>query len=84
MFSSVAHAQAQRERDLLQARVENAEADLERERGVHRRELRRKGKVVEEVPPFLLAASTASCRTHMQLLGRRRQKCRSCGSRSMN
>ncbi|KXZ44868.1 VFL3 protein [Gonium pectorale] len=38
-----------KDRDLLQARVEAAEAELERERGLHRRELRRKAKEQQEV-----------------------------------
>ncbi|KAG2492361.1 hypothetical protein HYH03_009309 [Edaphochlamys debaryana] len=38
-----------KERDLLQARVEAAEAELERERGLHRRELRRRGKEQQEL-----------------------------------
>lgn len=41
--------QVRKERDLLQARVEAAEAELERERGLHRRELRRRGKETQEV-----------------------------------
>ncbi len=42
-------AQVRKERDLLEARVEAAEAELERERGLHRRELRRKAKENQEV-----------------------------------
>ncbi|GLI61493.1 hypothetical protein VaNZ11_003821 [Volvox africanus] len=38
-----------KERDLLQARLEAAEAELERERGVHRRELRRRAKEQQEL-----------------------------------
>lgn len=38
----------QKERDLLQARAESLEADLQRERGLHRRELRKKAKDVHE------------------------------------
>ncbi|PNH10242.1 Coiled-coil domain-containing protein 61 [Tetrabaena socialis] len=38
-----------KERDLLQARVEAAEVELERERGLHRRELRRRGKEQQEL-----------------------------------
>ncbi|KAG2447714.1 hypothetical protein HYH02_007174 [Chlamydomonas schloesseri] len=38
-----------KERDLLQARVEAAEAELERERGLHRRELRRRAKEQQEL-----------------------------------
>ena len=41
--------QVRKERDLLQARVEAAEAELERERGLHRRELRRRAKEQQEV-----------------------------------
>ncbi|EFJ40344.1 hypothetical protein VOLCADRAFT_84510 [Volvox carteri f. nagariensis] len=40
---------ARKERDLLQARLEAAEAELERERGVHRRELRRRAKEQQEL-----------------------------------
>ncbi|CAD7704240.1 unnamed protein product [Ostreobium quekettii] len=39
----------QKERDLLQSRAESSEAELERERGLHRRELRRKAKQIQEV-----------------------------------
>ncbi|GLC57436.1 Centrosomal protein CCDC61 [Pleodorina starrii] len=38
-----------KERDLLQARLEAAEAELERERGLQRRELRRKAKEQQEL-----------------------------------
>ncbi|GFR50998.1 hypothetical protein Agub_g13324 [Astrephomene gubernaculifera] len=38
-----------KDRDLLQARVEAAEAELERERGLHRRELRRRAKEQQEL-----------------------------------
>ena len=41
--------QVRRERDLLQSRVESAEGEAERERGLHRRELRRKAKEGQEV-----------------------------------
>lgn len=43
------HSQVQRERDLLLARVESMDAELQRERGLHRRELRKKAKDVQEV-----------------------------------
>ena len=41
--------QVRRERDVLQSRLEAAEAEAERERGLHRRELRRKAKEAQEV-----------------------------------
>jgi coiled-coil domain-containing protein 61 len=41
--------QVRKERDLLAARVEAAEAELERERGLHRRELRRRAKEQQSV-----------------------------------
>ena len=45
-----------KERDLLLARVEAAEAELERERGLHRRELRRKAKETQEVRCVVLGS----------------------------
>jgi hypothetical protein len=42
-------AQVRKDRDLLQARLEASEAELERERGVHRRDLRRRAKEQQEV-----------------------------------
>ncbi len=41
--------QARKDRDLLASRVEALEAELERERGLHRRELRRRAKEQQEV-----------------------------------
>lgn len=41
--------QARKERDLLASRAETQDAELERERGLHRRELRRKAKETQEV-----------------------------------
>ncbi len=43
------HSQLRKDRDLLQARVEGLEAEVERDRGLHRRELRRKAKESQEV-----------------------------------
>lgn len=64
MFSPVNSAQVRKERDLLQARLEAAEAELERERGVHRRELRRRAKEQQEV-------RTSSCSAELRLYGPR-------------
>ncbi len=41
--------QLSKERDVLRGRLEAAEAELERERGLHRRELRRRAKEAQEV-----------------------------------
>lgn len=46
--------QVRKERDLLHSRVDSMEAELERERGLHRRELRRKAKELQEVRQHLL------------------------------
>lgn len=56
-FPIVAVRQVRKERDLLQARLETAEAELERERGLHRRELRRKAKETQEVSEQLCPIS---------------------------
>ena len=60
----VAHRswQVRKERDLLLQRVEAAEAELERERGLHRRELRRRAKETQEVGH--------ACATALRCLGR--------------
>lgn len=41
--------QVRKERDTLAARLDGVDAELERERGLHRRELRRKAKEAQEV-----------------------------------
>ena len=46
---SAPHLQASKERDLLHSRLEALDAELERERGLHRRELARKAKEMAQV-----------------------------------
>lgn len=51
LLSCACMRQVRKERDLLASRAEAQDAELERERGLHRRELRRKAKEVAEVRP---------------------------------
>jgi len=48
--------QLQKERDLMHARAESLDAELQRERSLHRRELRKKAKDMQEVRTTLLCA----------------------------
>ena len=50
-----------KERDLLQQRAEAAEAELARERSVHRRELRRRAKELADAHQDLLQVFTTAC-----------------------
>lgn len=58
--------QVSKERDLLHSRLESLDAELERERGLHRRELARKAKEVQQVGT---AACTCSAHVHRRSTG---------------
>lgn len=57
--------QLQTENDLLQKRAESAEAELERDRGLHRRELRRRAKELTDIQKDL--SQVRRCTVHAQL-----------------
>ncbi len=68
-----------KERDLLQVRVEAAEAEVERERGLHRRELRRRAKDGQDVADELNQAKETIRELRLQVggtLGRLGLKCK--------
>jgi hypothetical protein len=73
--------QVSKERDLLHSRLESLDAELERERGLHRRELARKAKEVQQVGTAACTCSTYTRkhgRGHVMASAELAVYCRSC------